>query len=323
MTIRAWAVREGDDRLLTPGPGELRALVADPAAVVWVDLDDNGPEEERILSEVFAFRHLVVEDVFEEALPKLEDHGEYLYLILHGVHPRFRDPHEVRTYVLDLFLGDRFVLTHHPGISPCVQQVRTMVEADPSLLRRGAVFLAHALVDYLVDAYVPLMEQFERSVEDLEENVYRPKDHDVLERIMDLKGSLQRIHRIGIHQRGILGRLREPGLRVIPEEMLPFFADVHDHFVRVGDLGDSLRDMVQANLDAFLSVQSYRMNEIMKVLTLISTIMLPLHLVAGIYGMNFRYMPELDWRWGYFVVLGVMATVVGALLLVFKRRGWL
>ncbi len=322
MTIRAWAVREGDERLLEPTTDELRALLDDPAAVVWVDLDENGTEEERLLTDVFSFRHLVVEDVFEEALPKIDEHPGYLYLILHGVHPRYQKPHDLRTYELDLFLGERFVLTHHPAISPAVQHVRDRIRRDPTLMRKGAAYVAHALIDHLVDAYVPLMEEFERVVDRLEADIYLPKRPDVLERIMDLKGSLQKIRRVGIHQRDILRRLRTPGVPNVPAEALPFFADIHDHFVRVFDLADSVRDMVQANLDAFVSVQSYRMNEIVKVLTLISTLMLPLHLIAGIYGMNFEHMPELGWKYGYPAVLVLMAVIAGSLLVLFRRRGW-
>jgi magnesium transporter len=323
VTIRTLAVREGDDQLLEPAPEELAELLADPSVTLWVDLDDNGRDEERLLSEVFSFRDLVVEDVFEEAQAKLEDHGEYLYLILHGLHPQHKEPHDVVTYELDLFLGARFVLTHHPRISPAVAHARSRIQADPGLMREGAAFVAHAIIDYMIDSYTSLIEQFERTVIQLEVDVYRRHEEDVLERIMDLKQSLQLIRRVGIHQKEILRRLRSPGLALIPEPALPFFGDVHDHFVTVTDVADSLRDLVQGNLDAFISVQSHKMNEIVKVLTLISTIMLPLHLIAGIYGMNFRHMPELAWPWGYPFALLLMAIVAGGLLYLFKRRRWL
>ena len=321
--IRTLAIRDGEARLLEPKAGELADLLEDPAVVLWVDLDSNGAREEHLLSEVFAFRDLVVEDVFEEALPKLEDHGAYLYLILHGVHPNHRDPHDFQTYELDLFLGDRFVLTHHPAISPAVEHVRSRLHAEPELLVKGAAWVAHAIIDYMIDSYTTVMDPFERAVFELESHVGRDPKRDVIPQIMDLKQSLQLIRRVGIHQKEILRRLRSPGLAQVPDEALPFFGDVHDHFVTVTDLTDSMRDLVQANLEAYVSVQSHKMNEIVKVLTLISTIMLPLHLIAGIYGMNFEHMPELHWKLGYPFALGLMALIATTLVFYFRRRGWI
>jgi magnesium transporter len=321
--IRTLAIRDGEAALLEPSPDELSALLADPAVVLWVDLDSNGRREEHLLSEVFAFRDLVVEDVFEEAQPKLEDHGAYLYLILHGVHPKHRDPHDFRTYELDLFLGQRFVLTHHSAISPAVEHVRSRLHAEPELLAKGAAWVAHAIVDYMIDSYTTLLGPFERAVFELESRVGRDAKQDAIAQIMDLKQSLLLIRRVGIHQKEILRRLRTPGLSLVPEEAVPFFADVHDHFVTVTDLADNLRDLVQANLEAYVSVQSHKMNEIVKVLTLISTIMLPLHLVAGIYGMNFEHMPELHWALGYPFALGLMAVIAVSLVFYFRRRGWI
>ena len=321
--IRTLAIREGETALLEPAPEELATLLADPAVVLWVDLDSNGRREEHLLSEVFSFRDLVVEDVFEEAQPKLEDHGEYLYLILHGVHPKHREPHDFQTYELDLFLGARFVLTHHPATSPAIEHVRSRLHAEPELLAKGPAWVAHAIIDYMIDSYTVLMSPFERAVFELESHVGRDARRDVIAQIMDLKQSLQLIRRVGAHQREILRKLRTPGLALVPEDALPFFADVHDHFVTVTDLADGMRDLVQANLEAYVSVQSHKMNEIVKVLTLISTIMLPLHLVAGIYGMNFAHMPELHWTLGYPFALGLMAVIAVSLVFYFRRRGWI
>ena len=128
---------------------------------------------------------------------------------------------------------------------------------------------------------------------------------------------------MSIHQREILLRLSRGELDEIPEETLPFFRDVYDHFLRINDIAEGYRDLVTSSLDAYLSVQSNRMNEIMKTLTLMSTVMLPLTFIVGLYGMNFKHMPELDWTWGYPAALGLMVIVAGAILLWFRRRGWI
>lgn len=323
MTIHVLAVREGEDHLLSPSVEELPALLADPASTVWVDLDDNGVDEERLLSEVFSFRGLVVEDVFEESQPKIELHRSYLYLIFQGIDPKHREPYDVQLTEVDIFLGEGFVLTHHPGMNESVQHVRSQLVRDPDLLRQGPAFVAHAILDHVVDAYVPLMERFEKTVESIEMEIYRRPEPNVLERIMDLKGSLQRLRRVNIHQREILQRLRSPGIPLVPEAAHPFFGDIHDHFVRVADLADSLRDLTQGVLDTYMSVQSHRLNEVMKVLTVGASIMLPLTFLAGIWGMNFRVMPELEWKYGYAFAWGTMIAVAVTLLMYFKRRDWL
>ena len=128
---------------------------------------------------------------------------------------------------------------------------------------------------------------------------------------------------MSIHQREILLRLSRGEIDEIPADALPFYRDVYDHFLRINDIAESYRDLVTSALEAYLSVQSNRMNEIMKTLTLMSTVMLPLTFIAGVYGMNFKHMPELDWIWGYPMALGVMAAVAGGILWWFRRRGWL
>jgi magnesium transporter len=146
---------------------------------------------------------------------------------------------------------------------------------------------------------------------------------EVLETIFALKHKLQRLRRVGLHQKEILNRLGRGDYALIPDEVRPFFRDAYDHFVRVVDLSDSFREIVNGAMEAYISINGHKMNEVMKVLTLSSTIMLPLTFIAGLYGMNFEFMPELHMRYGYFGALGSMLLTAVGLVAYFKRRGWL
>jgi magnesium transporter len=193
-------------------------------------------------------------------------------------------------------------------------------------MTRGLPWVMHALLDRAVDRYMPLVDQLDTEIEALETEVLAkagtPQGSKVLARILSFKRTLQSMRRMSIHQRETLLRLARGEVEAIPKEALPFFRDVYDHFLRIGDTVDSYRDLVTSALDAYLSVQSNRMNEIMKTLTLMSTVMMPLTFIAGVYGMNFKTMPELEWRYGYPFALALMATVAVGIMLWFRRKGW-
>lgn len=289
---------------------------------LWVDIEGRSPESDAILGEVFGFHPLAIEDVYKERhRPKVEDYDEYLYIIVRGL----RDASElgdVVTTELDVFLGRNFVVTHHDGAVPSVTAARDEVRRTlGSALTKGAVYMAHRLLDRLVDEFRDLPDVYMREVDRLEAAVLG--GHDELARILELKGALHRIRRTAQAQTGVLARLARAEFDEIPQEARPFFRDVHEHMAQVAERLDTEHSELQAVFDAFHSLSAHRMNEIMKVLTLISTIMLPLTFLAGVYGMNFDNMPELHWKYGYFIVWGVMITLSTGMVFYFRRRGWL
>jgi magnesium transporter len=174
---------------------------------------------------------------------------------------------------------------------------------------------------------MPVIDQLDTEIEQLENEVLdragTRRGRTVLARILAFKRRLQELRRMSIHQREILLRLSRGELDEIPADALPFYRDVYDHFLRINDIAEGYRDLVTSALDAYLSVQSNRMNEIMKALTLMSTVMMPLTFIVGLYGMNFKHMPELEWVWGYPGAIGVMILVVAGILLWFRHRGWI
>ncbi|HVF23352.1 MAG TPA: magnesium/cobalt transporter CorA [Pyrinomonadaceae bacterium] len=315
------------ERKITEGvPVErLPELLQDQSAVIWVDMDSPTEADEQVLLNVFNFHPLTVEDCRENRhYPKVEEFPGYIYFIVHGV-TSDTSPDRFNTIELDGFLGSNYVITYHHASFRSIRNVKQLLRTSPVACQRGPAFLLHQILDQVVDYYSPVLDDFDDRIDQLEHEIFtlnRP-NNAILAQIMDLKRSVLRLRRISTKQMDILLRMSRGEFELIPDEMRPFYRDVYDHLVRVVDLSESYRDLISGSLEAYLSVVSNRMNEIMKVLTIFSAIMLPLTFIAGVYGMNFDNMPELHSRYGYFGTLAVMGVVAVGMLIFFWRRGWL
>lgn len=305
---------------------QLPELLQDPGAVIWVDMEQPTEVDERVLLDVFKFHPLTVEDCRENRhYPKVEEFPGYIYFIVHGVRAD-TSPDRFNTIELDGFLGKNYVITYHHDFFRSIANVKQLLRTSPIACQRGPAFLLHQILDQIVDYYSPVLDDFDTRIDELEHEIFdlRQPNNAILGEIMDLKRSVLRLRRISNKQMDILLRMSRGEFHaLIPEDMRPFYRDIHDHIVRVTDLADSYRDLISGSLEAYLSVVSNRMNEIMKVLTIFSAIMLPLTFIAGVYGMNFDNMPELHSRYGYFAALIVMGVVAVGMLIFFWRRGWL
>ena len=293
-------------------------------ARLWIDADDHDEHFSAFLTDVLKLHPLAVEDILQDRpSPKVEDYGDYLYIVAHGILREKKGTESLQTVEVDIVLGSQWVLTHHVGPSLPCNSVTAELARNPRPLERGPGFVVHAVLDHMVDYYLPVMDDFDDEVDAIESAVIQNPTRDVLEQLFRVKRSLQRLRRIAVYQREVLKRLSHGEFEQIPDKALPFFRDVYDHFIRVADLADSYRELLSGALDAYLSVVSNRMNEVMKALTLVATIMLPLTFIAGVYGMNFEHMPELKWRYGYPWALGLMAVVAVAMVTWFRRKAWL
>lgn len=304
---------------------QLPELLKDEKSVVWVDMEAPGDAEHHVLLDVFQFHPLVIEDCKENRhYPKIEEFPDYLYFILHGVRAD-TGPERFNTIELDSFLGRNFVVTYHHNAFRSIDDIKQRIRSSTSPCQRGAAFLLHQIIDQVVDYYAPVLDDFDEQIGALEEGIFTKKtpDNAVLEDIMKFKRSVLRLRRISSKQLTILYRISHGEFPLIEQNMLPFYRDVYDHLVRITDLAENYRDLLGGAMDAYLSVVSNRLNEIMKVLTIFSAIMLPLTFIAGVYGMNFEYMPELHSRYGYYTVWIVMIAVAITMLLFFWRRGWI
>jgi len=304
---------------------DLPELLKEQSAVVWVDMEKPNETDERVLLDVFHFHPLTVEDCRENRhYPKVEEFNGYIYFIVHGVTADI-SPDRFNTIELDGFLGPNYVITYHHDMFRSINNVKQQLRTTPIACQRGAPFLLHQILDQIVDYYSPVLDDFDDRIDKLEDDIFtlRRPNNEILSEIMDLKRSVLRLRRISGKQMDILHRMSRGEFSLIPEEMRPFYRDVYDHLVRVVDLAENYRDLISGSLEAYLSVVSNRLNEIMKVLTIFSAVMLPLTFIAGVYGMNFDNMPELHSRYGYYAVWILMSIVAVGMLLFFKRRGWI
>jgi magnesium transporter len=302
----AGEIREGFSAEDLPG------LLADENNVVWVDLLGETPElieeAKHVLLKIFKFHPLTVEDCIETRnQPKVEAFTDYLYFIIHGVKNETNSANFV-TKEIDGYLGKNFLVTFHVERFRSIKKVKQQIRATPFACQRGAAYLLHQILDYIVDLYMPVVDDFDNSINELEDRVFQMKksSNTILEEIMDLRRSVARLKRISTRQLDVLYRISHGEFPQIPENILPFYRDVHDHLLRITDLSES-----------------YKTNDVIKFLTIFSAIILPLSLIAGIYGMNFENMPELKTRYGYFMTLGFMFLVAVGLLFYFWRKGWI
>ena len=320
------AYRKGNPKIIENlTVADLPELLQDESAVIWVDMESPTEADEQVLLDVFDFHPLTVEDCRENRhYPKVEEFDGYLYFIVHGVRAD-TSPERFNTIELDGFLGANYVITYHHDYFRSIANVKQLLRTTPVACQRGASFLLHQILDQVVDYYSPVLDDFDDRIDRVEQDIFMLKqpNNKILSEIMELKRSVLRLRRISVKQMDILLRMSRGEFPLISEEMRPFYRDVYDHLVRVVDLSESYRDLISGSMEAYLSVVSNRLNEIMKVLTIFSAIMLPLTFIAGVYGMNFDNMPELHSKYGYYATWVIMIVVAVAMLFFFKRREWI
>ena len=304
-----------DPQWLNPSSGVL----------LWVDLSAPTPEEGRdILTGTFSFHPLAVEDAMSAIHhPKIEPYGGYLYLILHGIDYE-EEEHWFATRDVDFFLAPNYLVTVHDGFSRSIKSVKEICDRHARVLAEGPVALMHRIVDVMVDNYRPEVDGIEKQMNTLEDEAILGRREDLVRDILAVKRDLSSLRRVVIPQRDAVGRLARREFPIISDEMAYRFRDVHDHLVRLADEATLLYDRVTGILDAHLSTVSNRLNVVMKVLTVMSTIFLPLTVLTGMWGMNiplprFPGSDEVQFWW----IGGLMAVIAAAMLAMFRRRGWI
>jgi magnesium transporter len=300
-------------------------LIKDPQNLVWVSLEKaNDDEIKQVLQDTFQFHPLTIEDCQSSGNqpPKVDDFGSYIFIIAHAVEA-MNEIQELVTQELDIFLGSNFVVTcFRDETMPPVEFLWQRINRDNRLHENGSDFLCHALLDKLVDDYMPLIDQMEEEIEQLEDLILSHPKPQALERILNLKHSILALRRIVGPQREIMNSLSRDDFPMIDRQSRVYFRDIYDHLVRIQDLSDTIRDIISGAMDIYLNSTSLRLNEVMKALTIVSTIFLPLTFVAGVYGMNFQHMPEIPWRFGYLFVWVIFVSIFVGMITFFKKRGW-
>lgn len=301
-----------------------RWLAADAKEVVWVDLDSPADAEAKLLREVFHIHELAVEDALAAVhLPKIETYGDLLYLILHAIEAGKKHEGFV-TRDVDFFLGRNYLITVHQGGSQPIEALGRLCERHPLVLAEGPGALLHRIVDRLVAAYGPEVDALEERVEKLEKTVFsRPKTNPLRE-IVGLKGDVASLRRVTLPQRDAISRLARREFPQVNETLAFRFRDVYDQLVRWSEAALFLQDRVTGLLDAYLSMQSNRLNQVMKVLTVISLIFMPLTVLTGMFGMNvpLPHFPGSDAA-QFWWITGIIFGISGLMLWVFRRMDWL
>ena len=299
-------------------------LKPDSGILVWVVMDNPTAEESRILTDVFHIHELAIEDALNAIHhPKIESYGDYLYLILHGIDFQARH-HLFKTKDVDFFLSPQYLVTIHHGQSRSIARVEDVCARNNQLLGEGTAALLHRLVDALVDNYRPEIEKLQQRLDKLETEVFEKPNPKLAKQILDFKRDVASLRQVVLPQRDAVGRLARREFPFISEQLAYRFRDVHDHLVRLSDEAMFFQDRISGILDAHLSAVSNQLNEVMKVLTLISTIFLPLTVLTGMYGMNvpLPYMPGGE-EWKFWWVVGIMVALAGGMMMYFRKRGWI
>ncbi len=293
--------------------------------VTWINVE--GVHDAEVIGRIgqcFGIHSLILEDIMTTAQrPKMEDTGGYIYIVLRmlSFHARRR---EVQSEQVSLILGPNFVISFQEAGGDVFDPVRERIRTGKGRVRKmGPDYLAYSLIDAVVDNYFIILENLGERVEALEEELISDPKRETLHALHVLKREMIYLRKSVWPLREVISGLERAESGLIKEPTGIFFRDVYDHTIQVIDTVETYRDMLSGMLDIYLSSISNRMNEVMKVLTIIATIFIPLTFLAGVYGMNFKFMPELEWRWGYFAILAVMVAVGVLMIFFFRRKKWM
>lgn len=297
----------------------------DKPTVTWVNVD--GIHEVEVLERLgdcFGLHPLVVEDILNtDQRPKMEDFGDYIFIVLKMLYYNDKTD-EIVIEQISLILGPHFVISFQEREVDVFDPIRERIRSEKGRIRKmGADYLAYALLDVTVDNYFTILEKLGERIEDLEEELVTNPTPETLQTIHDLKREMLFLRRSVWPLREVVSGLERGESSLVQESTGIYLRDVYDHTIQVIDAVETFRDMLSGMLDIYLSSVSNRMNEVMKVLTIIATIFIPLTLIAGIYGMNFRYMPELEWPWAYPMLWLIMLGIGVLMLIYFRRKRWL
>jgi magnesium transporter len=299
----------------------------DSPTVTWINIDGlHDVAALEALGKHFGFHPLALEDVLNcGQRPKIEDYGEYHFMIMKSL----LQGDTLATEQISFFLGGNYVITMQEIPGDSFEAVRERIRRGKGMIRKsGPDYLAYALIDALVDEFFPVLEKFGERIEALEAELLANPTPETIQAVHRVKRELLLLRRTAWPERDVIAAMQREESDVIRPETQVFLRDCYDHTIQVIDMIETFRDLAAGMLDVYLSSVSNRMNEVMKVLTIISTIFIPLNFIAGVYGMNFHTehpmnMPELDWAFGYPYALTMMLTVAVLLVIYFRRKRWL
>ncbi|WLR52830.1 magnesium/cobalt transporter CorA [Bacillus tianshenii] len=305
-----------DDEVLENIP--LEELESEHVKWYWVDFAEPNEDETTYLATFFDFHPLAIEDCYHVLQrPKLDYYQKATFFVTHAVDQKTYEPSEI-----DFFLSERFIVSYHQEPRKEINKIRRRLTVSKDVRQKGPLHILYLMMDTMVDEYFPILYKIEDHLDEIENNTRSQSVQKLMEQLFDLRGDLLTLRRSIMPMRDLVYRMLHSHHL---DQMRPFqeyFGDIYDHLLRLMEKVESDREMTADIRDNYLSMNSHRMNRIMMVLTVITVIFMPLTFIAGLYGMNFVYMPELQYHYGYFIVLGVMGIITAVLFLWFKHKGW-
>lgn len=319
-------------QLLLPGEG-LREIPAEEVAGVlaggkghlWIDVSGEVQEHQAFLLETLGIHPLAVEDMLAHGmLPKVEEYdGGTFFMLQDIVLLEGNEEERLRTHDLYLFIGRNFLVTLHRGRIRAVDALHLDAAALTRLLGRGPEPLSHAILRRMVDSFFPMLDRIEARVDESEEAIFNMPEPRDLQRIFQLRKDVVRLRSLAQQQLTVMSRIAGGEFEAISEQGVYLARDLYDHLYRFSEKASGFREEILSLLDAYLSQTNNRMNDVVRVLTMMATILLPLSIVVGFYGMNFRTMPGLSHPYGWLLTLGGMAVLITVMLTIFKHKKWL
>jgi magnesium transporter len=297
-------------------------IVTDEHTTVWVDVTDATPEEIAHVGQKFEFHPLALEDVERGGQrPKIDQHDGYQFIVFYAI---TTESARCKSHEVDIFVGKHFMVSFHDSALPVMTDTAERWRSNVAALgHRGTGFLLYSLLDSLVDGYFPVLDDIAERADSLEETIILQGQPGLQAEILQLRRELLMIRRVAGPERDVMNILVRQDPPLYGRKEIAYFQDVYDHLLRITDSVDIYRDMLSSVLDANLSMVSYTLNVVVKRLTSYSIILMSISIIAGIYGMNFDLMPELDWRFGYPFALGLMVVIATVEVGIFRRIGWL
>lgn len=306
-----------DQQLLTDFP--LEDIKKNKFEWYWVDFDEPTAQENLLLDTFFHFHPLTIEDALTRLQrPKIDYYDDYYFTVVHRLNPTELEAEEV-----NLFVSPKSIVTYHKLPIPELDFVRKRLLSHPNSWERGTVFVMYQIIDKIVDGFFPMIYNIEDHLNDIEDNLDYKNSVGLMNKVFGLRSDLLHIRRTVLPMRDLLYRILNSNKLNLAVQEKTYFSDIHDHLAKLTEMVESNRELTADMRDSHMSMNAIRMNNIMMTLTIVSTIFIPLTFIAGIYGMNFVNMPELHWRYGYFIILGFMVAIVLFMFAVFKKRDWL
>ncbi len=306
-------------------PERLAELVAGDE-YLWLDLLKPDAAEVKLLTDIFKVHPLAIEDTLAHLNhPKIDDYGEYLYLVVHGI-SKSEVRGQLETAEIDCFLGRRWVVTVHDGAMKNIEEMTRRCLQTDGALGRGPDWLLHSILDRLADTFLDMIDELDEELDSLERRLFHTSHsppRKVVAEVFALKKDILHLKRVVHPARDVFGRIARGDYAAVRKEVAPHYRDVYDHILRVAEMLESFRDVLTGAIETYISIQSQRTNEIMKVLTVISAILMTTGLLAGIYGMNFEALPGKNHPGGFWIMMAAMAAISAIMVAIFRGRKWL